>query len=106
MAAGASLTVTMGNATEQNVRAKRTISQVQSLACIGSNHSWVRWWAHWNHPVNPCQMAISLMDETGKTVECRDLENQGFEKVTTQRGFIIYICDRVDEEGRPFVSRL
>lgn len=83
-----------------------TIVDLQALARVGSNNSWLRWWAHWNWPQNPAQMAISMMDETGKTGECRDLEAKGFEKVVNDRDFIVYVCDRVDEQGQPFISRL
>ena len=88
------------------VRARLTIDTLQGYARVAANHSWVRWWAHWNHPQAPSQMAISLMDETGRSVECRDLEEKGFEKVVTDRGFIVYVCDRVDEHGQPYVSRM
>lgn len=93
-------------AVSKRPRARLTIDQLLPLARVGSNHSWLRWWAHWNHPQNPVQMAISLMDENGKTTDCHALEVKGFEKLVTNLGLIVYVCDRVDESGKPFVSRL
>ncbi len=88
------------------MRAQLTIDQLQALARVASNNNWTRWWAHWNHPASPTQMAISMMDETGKTLECEELCRRGFERFVNDRGFIIYVCDRVDENRRPFISRL
>lgn len=87
-------------------RTRLTIFQLQALARVASNNCWVRWWAHWNHPANPAQMAISLMGEEGRTMECRDLEQRGFEKSVNSRGFVIYVGDRVEEDGTPYISRL
>ncbi len=88
------------------LRAKFTLEQLQAFARVGGNSSWVRWWAHWNCPQNPAQMALSLMDENGETMDCYDLETKGFEKFVNERGMIFYICDRVDESGQPWVSRM
>lgn len=87
-------------------RPKLTIDALQALVRVGSNHSWMRWWAHWNYPQNPVQMALSLMNENCESIACRDLEYRGFEKVVTTSGIVVYVCDRVTETGEPYISKL
>lgn len=86
-------------------RAKLTIDKLQSHARMLSNSCFTRYWAHYNWPQNPVQMAIAIKDDDGNTASCHDLERANYEKQTTN-GNIIYICDRINSDGTPYVSKL
>lgn len=87
-------------------RASLTIEDLLSLVRTGSNNHYLRWWAHWNYPQSPTEMAISIMGDSGATLVSTELEAIGFDRTISDTGFIVYVCDRVDDDGHPFLSRL
>lgn len=84
-----------------------------------SNQLWVRYWSHWNYPNNPTKMAIQCLEsredsKTGthvwKPVRVKDLEREQYDCELFSDGNPdcqwIYVFDRTNEDGTPYVSKL
>ena len=92
-----------------------TIDELQSIARRLSNSGWCRWWCHFNYPNTPSQMAIQVLDvlkfEDGfQPVPVNDIESLGFTLYQPQSDGAplnyIYLVDRTNADGTPYVSTL
>ncbi len=87
-------------------RCAMTIDTLQSFVLRLSNGCHVRWWAHWNYPQSPTQMAIAVLNDDLRPVTCDALEREHFERRTLRNGYVVYVCDRIDGSSNPFTSLL
>lgn len=86
-------------------RAGMTLKALQSIVRRLSNQSFVRYWIHWNHPIEaPWEMAIALRDYHG-SLDLPELEQRGFRRIF-DAGQAYYLIPRLDDNGDPFITKL
>src|SRR4051812_26651416 len=85
-----------------------TADELKRIALRLANQAWVRYWLHWNYPVeSPWLMAIQARDAHGMGVRIPDLEARGVADARGPgMGRQVYVVERRDADGTPFRSPL
>jgi hypothetical protein len=90
--------------TTQKAKPGITIEELHRIVVRLANQGWVRYWLHWNYPVEtPWLMAIQIRDAHGWDVSIPDLQSWEIADVReTGMGRQVYLVERLNEDGTPF----
>ena len=79
-----------------------TANDLQRIAVRLSNQSWCRHWLNYGDRHTDVQMAIQCRDSYGNPTEIKCLLELNF----VEQPDHIYVINRTEEDGSPFVSKI